>query len=124
MTNGGGPLSQISSEARRNEGPPILIRPFGEAEGAGLGSEGSTFLKVRVQVTVYHAVWYPALWNFAVLDVLPKLSQIHTMRNGASAILMTSAILMRADGSVGEEIDSVLRCPQSPIQFVRGCRRH
>ena len=124
MTNGGGPVNQILSEARRNKVPPIIIRPFGEADGAGLGSEDSTFQIMGVQVTVYHAVWYPALWNFAVLDVLPKLSQIHTMRNGASAILMTSAILMRADGSVGEEIDSVLSCTQSPIQFVRGCRRH
>ena len=70
MANGGGPLNQISSEARRNEVPPILIRPFGEADGTGLGSEASAFLMVRVQVTVYHAVWYPALWNFAVLKVL------------------------------------------------------
>ena len=70
MTNGGGPLSQISSEARRNKVPPILIRPIVDANGAGLGSEDSTFQIMRVQVTVYHAVWYPALWNFAVLKVL------------------------------------------------------
>ena len=86
MANGRGPLNQISSEARRNEGPPILLRPFGEAEGAGLGSEGSTFLKVRVHVTVFHAVWYPALWSFAVLKVLMEPSQTHTMRNSAAAV--------------------------------------
>ena len=118
MTNGGGPVNQILSEARRNKVPPIIIRLLGEAEGTGLDSEDSTFLMVRVRVAVYHAVWYPTVWCYAVLDVLPKPSQIHTMRNGAPAILM------RADGSVGEEIDSVLSCPQSPIQFVRGCRRH
>ena len=104
MTDGGGPVDQILSKARRNKISPILIRPFGEAEGAGLGSEGSTFLKVWVQVTVYHAVWYPALWNFAVLEVLPKPSQVHTMRNSAAAVLV------RAEGSVGKEADSVLIC--------------
>ena len=57
---------------------------------------------VRVQVTIYHAVWYPALWDFAALDVLPKPSQVHTMRNSAAALLV------RADGSVGKEVDSVL----------------
>ena len=118
MTNGGGPLSQFSSESRRDKGTPIIIRLLGKADGAGLNSEDSTFLIVRVRVSVYHAVWHPAVWCYAVLDVLPKPSQIHTMRNGAPAILM------RADGSVGEEIDSVLSCPQSPIRFVRGCRRH
>ena len=70
MTNGRGPLNQILSEARRNKGPPILVRPYVEADEAGLGGEGSTFQIVWVQVTVYHAVWYPALWNFAVLEVL------------------------------------------------------
>ena len=105
------------SEARRNKVPPIIFRLLGEAEGAGLDSEDSAFFIVRVRVSVYHAVCHPAVWCYAVLDVLPKPSQIHTMRNGAPAILM------RADGSVGEEIDSVLSCPQSPIQF-RGCRRH
>ena len=71
-----------------------------------------------VQVTVYHAVWYPAVWYFAVLDVLIKPSQIHTMWNSAAAVLM------RAEGTMSKEVDSVLSCPQSPIQFVRGCRRH
>ena len=61
MTNGGGPVNQILSKARRNKVPPIIIRLLGKAEGAGLNSEDSTFLMVRVQVTVYHAVWYPAL---------------------------------------------------------------
>ena len=118
MTNGGGPLFQISSEARRNKGTPIIIRPFGKADGAGLGSEDSTFLMVRVRVAVYHAVWHPAVWYFAVLEVLIKPSQTHTMRNGAAAVLV------RADGSMGNEINSVMSCPQSPIQFVRGRRRH
>ena len=71
-----------------------------------------------VQVTVYHAVWYPAVWYFAVLEVLKKPSQIHTMWNSAAAVLM------RAEGTMSKEVDSVLSCPQSPIQFVRGCRRH
>ena len=59
---------------------------------------------MKVQVTVYHAVSYPALWNLAALDVLPKPSQIHTMRDSAPAVLV------RADGSVGKEADSVLIC--------------
>ena len=118
MTNGGGPVDQILSEARRNKVPPILLRPFGEADGAGLGSESSFITMVRFCVTVYHAVWYRALWYSAVLDVLMKPTQIHTMRNSAPAVLV------RADVSVGKETDSVLIYYQSPIQFVRGCGRH
>ena len=57
-----------------------------------------------VPVMVYHAVWYPAVWYFAFLEVLIKPSQIHTMRNSAPAVLV------RADGSVGKEADSVLIC--------------
>ena len=72
---------------------------------------------VRFCVTVCHAVWYRALWYSAVLNVLIKPSQVHTMRNSAPAVLV------RADGSVSKKANSVLSCPQSPIQFVRGCRR-
>ena len=105
------------SETRRDYGTPILIRPFGEADGAGLGSEGSFITMVRFCVAVDHAVWYRAVWYSAVLDVLMKPTQIHTMRNSAPAVLV------RADGGMNKETNSVLSCPQSPIQFVRGCRR-
>ena len=39
MSDGGSPVGQILSEARRDYSPPILDRPFGEADGAGLVSE-------------------------------------------------------------------------------------
>ena len=42
------------------------------------------------------------MWYSAVLNVLIKPSQVHTMRNSAPAVLV------RADGSVGKETDSVL----------------